>query len=549
MEDLVARIPGAAFAVDEDLRIIGWNRGAEERLGISASATLGRPCYETVPAVDEATGHPCHEECPLLHGDSRSGWAHNRLLKAHCSDGRQARLDCFILRCLLPTSRKASICFLGLPTAARVAAHSRLLEAVESIYPVVSDAPDFARAMKVFLGSARRATLADAAELFVLDPEAGQVVPLGCDGQPAEFLQRFRQSAMGDRALELITSSRVPLVTSGPWPLRGVTANGWYVCIPLVAEGATLGAIGIASRLPDFDVGLAVRTLFPLAVQVGIYLRWAYQAEGSGQRAAAAAPGAGPRLRVYLLGSFRLLLDGQPVPLDRFQRVKKAITLLSFLAVHRGKPVSREALMELLWPGVGPARAAGNLRVVLHTLRHNLEPDLKSGQVSSFVLGQGDLVYLDPSDRVWVDVEEFVKGARRAATLSTSGRYREALAEYRKVASLYRGQLLEDEPYADWSFFEREHLSEVHLDVLRRMASILAQQGELEEAIDVCRSALRLDQGREEVHRLLMRLLWQSGRRDEALRQYQACRRVLLDEFGVEPSAESQSLYRAMVQS
>jgi DNA-binding SARP family transcriptional activator len=40
-----------------------------------------------------------------------------------------------------------------------------------------------------------------------------------------------------------------------------------------------------------------------------------------------------------------------------------------------------------------------------------------------------------------------------------------------------------------------------------------------------------------------MRLLWKSGRRDEALRQYESCRRSLREELGVGPARETQALY------
>ncbi len=40
-----------------------------------------------------------------------------------------------------------------------------------------------------------------------------------------------------------------------------------------------------------------------------------------------------------------------------------------------------------------------------------------------------------------------------------------------------------------------------------------------------------------------MRLLALSGRRSEALAQYQTCRRLLAEELGIEPSQETMQLY------
>ena len=54
---------------------------------------------------------------------------------------------------------------------------------------------------------------------------------------------------------------------------------------------------------------------------------------------------------------------------------------------------------------------------------------------------------------------------------------------------------------------------------------------------------LALDPWREESHQQVMRLLARCGRRSEALAQYEACRRVLAQELGVEPGAETTRLY------
>lgn len=48
----------------------------------------------------------------------------------------------------------------------------------------------------------------------------------------------------------------------------------------------------------------------------------------------------------------------------------------------------------------------------------------------------------------------------------------------------------------------------------------------------------------EEGHRRMMLVLAASGRRSEALKQFEKCRQVLAEEFGVEPGAETQALWQ-----
>ena len=156
-------------------------------------------------------------------------------------------------------------------------------------------------------------------------------------------------------------------------------------------------------------------------------------------------------------------------------------------------------------------------------------------------------MYLEPSDIVWTDSEEFVQRSRRAASLVSQGNSKEALAECGKAAALYQGEYIEDEPFSDWCLFERERLKEVYVDLMKQMGSLLSEKGELDQAIECCRAALGVDHGREEVHRDLMLLLWNAGRRDEALRQFDACRRILLEELAVEPTPETEALHRSIL--
>src|SRR6185369_7923057 len=60
-----------------------------------------------------------------------------------------------------------------------------------------------------------------------------------------------------------------------------------------------------------------------------------------------------PPVVLEALGSFRVLRNGQPVPITDWQS-KKARDLLKMLVARRGRPVPRETLIEALWPDQDP---------------------------------------------------------------------------------------------------------------------------------------------------------------------------------------------------
>ena len=542
-EETIERTPGIVLSVNEDLRMLAWSRAAQQELAILAGGTHERQCYEIVSATDAETGRPCNESCPLARGADRPGWAHSRILEIEHA-GTRKRLNCFQLKYVTPGGERSNLCFLGPSGPSDDETQSRVLQAIESVYPMASGIADIKEVLEVSLAAVLRTTSADGAEVFLLDPKGGEPILTESRGFSAETMEAFRRSVVGDRPFEPIFDTQLPLLATAT---ASGAASGTYICAPLAAEGRVLGGLGIASRRRDFDIALATRILFPVAAQLGVYLRWAYLPGLRAEKAPDKGPGGqSARLRVHCHGAFRLVMDGNPIPLSRFRRLK-ALTLLKFLVAHRGRPVPRESLMELLWPEADPVRAGANLRVVLHSLRRGLEPDLSKGEASSFVFTRGDLVYLAPSGVIWVDGEEFVQRARHATRLAAENRNEEAVVEYRRAVTLYVGDYMEDEPYSDWCLFEREHLKEVYINLHKQMASVLTEMGDVDEAVKSYRAALDIDHAREEVHRRLIRLLLQNGRRDEAVRQYETCRRVLREELGVEPTRETESTYREML--
>ena len=75
----------------------------------------------------------------------------------------------------------------------------------------------------------------------------------------------------------------------------------------------------------------------------------------------------------------RLMRDGVPVDAPELRRARVR-QLLSALAI---RPVlTRDQAIELLWPGLDPAKAARNMRVTLTHLRRLLEPDRSGGDAS-----------------------------------------------------------------------------------------------------------------------------------------------------------------------
>lgn len=239
------------------------------------------------------------------------------------------------------------------------------------------------------------------------------------------------------------------------------------------------------------------------------------------------------RLRIALLGGYESRLDGAPLDL---RLPRKALGLLAYLAVGRGRPSSRDRLGALLWSGGRPEQARHSVRQALLSTRQALSA---CGHYEA-LLAAGDTLALDPR-RVDVDVAEF-------EALLDDG----ALPALEGAAALYGGAFLEGfrvgEPgFDDWIVAERARLRERAGQALSSLLAHHEGAGAVEPAIATAVRLLRVDHTQEPVHRTLIQLYHRVGRRADALRQYRTCVAMLRTELGIEPAPETTRLYREIL--
>ena len=220
---------------------------------------------------------------------------------------------------------------------------------------------------------------------------------------------------------------------------------------------------------------------------------------------------------------------------------RKAIALLAYLAV-KGGVHGRDSLATLLWPENDQTGARAALRRTLSVLNKALGPG-----VLAITRENVQIAEYAP---LWFDVSEFQRSRKECE--SHGHALHEAcprcLAPLEQAAGLYQdtfmaGFTLRDSPaFDDWQFFESESLRRELVGVLECLAHGYAQQGHYDQAITHARRRLAQDPLHEPAHRQLMQLYAWSGRRSNALRQYQECARILEQELGVSPLEETTRL-------
>src|SRR5215208_6701518 len=244
-------------------------------------------------------------------------------------------------------------------------------------------------------------------------------------------------------------------------------------------------------------------------------------------------------VRIALLDGFRLWIGPRLIEEDRW-RLRKARSLLKLLALAPGHTLHREQVMETLWPGVGMHKASNNLHQIVRALRRALEPSAlatsSAAACSSYLLLRNEQLTLCPDSPVWVDVEAFEQAAATARHAPLEP------AAFRAAIDLYAGELLPEDRYEPWVEQRRAQLRELYLSLHLELGALYEERREFGEAIEALNTIVGEEPTHEGAQVGLMRLYALSGRRREALSQYEHLREALYKEFGTEPDAATTRL-------
>jgi DNA-binding SARP family transcriptional activator len=264
--------------------------------------------------------------------------------------------------------------------------------------------------------------------------------------------------------------------------------------VVLAATAASLADPSHAERHRSAAAAAAAETGLPLPAADSRAIELAHDG-GSREE----AEGVGFEVRCF--GPLEAWLDGQPLDLAPIKpRVR---SLLRVLALHAGRPVHKDRLIDWLWPGEGDVRVGTrNLQVAVSSLRQLLEPGVARG-AATIVVRDGDSyrLRLSPGAIDLVGFEEQVALGRRARSDGDPAGAIDALG---LALERYRGELLADEGAAEWVTAERDRFRLAAADASQARAELLLEEGRAAEAATEADRGLRIDQYRDALWRLLV---------------------------------------------
>lgn len=249
-------------------------------------------------------------------------------------------------------------------------------------------------------------------------------------------------------------------------------------------------------------------------------------------------------LRLYCFGPLEVYRGNEYISL---RRTGKGIAILKFLALRPRQPVQRDLLLEAIWPGAEPSIARNRLKVAMHHLRQAFVTKGCDPQCEGCVIFRDGCYLFNPELDVWTDTGAFEGALQSALRLERSGNLMQAIPLYLQAESLYRGDLLEEDLYEEWTLLRREELKDAYLTTLDKLSRHWLSIGKEEDAIEGWKRILAKDPWREDIYRRLMAFNARRGQRGLALRWYAMCTQTLQTQLNVAPEPETVALHQRIL--
>ncbi|MFF2076799.1 BTAD domain-containing putative transcriptional regulator [Kitasatospora sp. NPDC058162] len=241
-------------------------------------------------------------------------------------------------------------------------------------------------------------------------------------------------------------------------------------------------------------------------------------------------------VRYGILGPFEVRFDGVPVAVPRpRQRAGLALLLLS-----AGHPVSIDRMVDALWGGAPPRTARAQVHTVVSAVRRALPPQAAQGL--TLEAGGYRLAVRDEE----LDAAQFGAALAAARGLADEGRPEQAAERLRQALALWRGEALSgiDAPFAAAA---RARLEEERFAAHELLADLELARGRHRELVPELTALAGEFPARESIAERAAQALYRCGRQADALAVVRATRRVLAEEYGLDPGERLLELEAAIL--
>lgn len=249
-------------------------------------------------------------------------------------------------------------------------------------------------------------------------------------------------------------------------------------------------------------------------------------------------------LTINLFGPVEVFRDSRrPFAADAWT-TRRAHDILCFIASRLHRRASKDTIIETFWSDADPDVVLRNF----HPTVSHIRKALNSNQTLklNFLLYRDGAYLLNPELTYSIDTEEFDRLLAEGETARRAKQTELCVASFEAAIKLYRGEFMQG-CYDDWAEEQRAYYLEQYLHMLETLVTAAQNAQEWSRSLHLAQQVLRVDAFREDIHCLVMRAHAAQANPVAVREHYEKLRGILRKELNIEPSAETQKIFRQLI--
>lgn len=226
--------------------------------------------------------------------------------------------------------------------------------------------------------------------------------------------------------------------------------------------------------------------------------------------------------------------------------------LLSYLIANKDTEVSKDKLIDILWPDENATNPSGALRNLIYRSRQilssffptELTDDEDGDKKQECILFSQNAYRWNPEIDCVIDIFEFEfyahlaeKEASEAAKFNLN----------EKAHNIYKGDFLSVLAAEEWVIFRNVYYKNMYTKITINMCRYMSNQGDYAGVIRLCESSSLVDQMDEQVHIEKLHAFLEMNAPTQALNYYYSVSDLFTQKFGIDMSPAMRLIYQEII--
>ena len=248
-------------------------------------------------------------------------------------------------------------------------------------------------------------------------------------------------------------------------------------------------------------------------------------------------------LTVRVLGHVEIYRDPtKPFAADAWT-TRRSRDIFCYIATRKHRRVAKDILIEAFWGDEDLETVEKNFHPTISHIRKALNS--RQSLKQNFIIFRDGAYQLNPEFSYSIDSEDLLNFIANAEAAKRDDDPALLRTNLESAYALYRGEFMEGS-YEDWAEEQRHFYSEQFSRVLNGLAKMSVAEKRWADALKYANEILLLDPYREDLHRLVMKVLAAQSKSTAVKKHYEDMQALLKNELGIDPSSETRKLFKEL---